>query len=181
MTTAPTIETQRLILRGPDARDIDGIVDYFMSPRSQFTGGPVERDTAWRFACLEIGHWAARGYGMWSVCLKDDIDTSLGLVGCWFPEGWPEKEIGWLLWPQAEGKGIAYEAATMARDYAYADLGWTSAVSYIDKANLRSQTLADRLGCIKDGDAQMPRGEDCFVYRHPDASALMDGGMEAYA
>lgn len=179
--TGITLETQRLILRQPDARDVDGIVRYFTSDRSQYTAGPVDHDTAWRFACVEIGHWAVRGYGMFAVCPKDQPDQSIGIVGAWYPEGWPEPELGWLMWPEGEGKGYAFEAAEAARGFVYADLGWETAVSYIAHENHRSKALAEKLGCVLDPNAATPRGEPCFVYRHPDPAALMDGGMEAYA
>ena len=45
---------------------------------------------------------------------------------------------------EAEGKGLAFEAAQATRAHAYADLGWQTAISLIDPANLRSQ--AERFG-----------------------------------
>jgi len=87
-----------------------------------------------------------------------------------------------------EGKGYAFEAAQMARDFAYAELGRDTLVSYIDPNNTRSIALATRLGAQRDDTAARPDGEtleETIVYRHPDAAALLegdhDGGMEAYA
>lgn len=108
---------------------------------------------------------------MWAVTAKGD-DTCLGLIGCWYPEGWPEKEIGWLLWPQAEGHGFGFEAATAARSHAYAEFRWTTAVSYIDHENARSIALARRLAATRDHDAATPRDADCGVYRHPAPESL---------
>ncbi|MDZ7906879.1 MAG: hypothetical protein U5N10_00645 [Gemmobacter sp.] len=54
------------------------------------------------------GHWVHRGYGMFIWHLKGD-DTPLGMTGPWFPETWPEQEIGWTVWnPAAEGKGLGF-------------------------------------------------------------------------
>ena len=44
--------------------------------------------------------------------------------------------------------------------------GWTSAVSYIDPANARSQTLAARLGAVRDLTAANPYGDATQVWRH---------------
>ncbi|QBY01543.1 N-acetyltransferase [Rhodophyticola sp. CCM32] len=161
----PTLTTDRLHLRGPDARDWPGFLDYFTSERSQFTGGPLEPRPAWVLFAAEIGHWAIHGFGMWSVTRKED-DTAIGLIGCWYPEGWPEKEIGWLLWPRAEGQGYAYEAATAVRAHVYNTLRWSTAVSYIAPGNIRSIALAERLGARLDPSATKPK-PDTLVYRHP--------------
>lgn len=162
----PILETDRLVLRGPKAADTDGYVDFMMSKRSQYVGGHLSRAKSWRAFTNEIGHWLIRGFGMWAVTMKGD-DTCLGYVGPWRPEGWPENEIGWVIWEDAEGKGVAQEAARAARDFAYGTLGWTTAVSYIDRPNHRSIALAERLGCVRDRGAATPEGDDCLVYRHP--------------
>ena len=47
-----------------------------------------------------------------------------------------------------------------------APLGWTTAVSYIDRDNARSIALARRIGCTEDPDAVASDPED-FVFRHP--------------
>ena len=162
----PVLETERLVLRGPKAADAEGYVAFMMSKRSEYVGGHVARDKAWRYFTNEIGHWLIRGFGSWAVTAKGK-DTCLGYVGPWCPEGWPEGEIGWVIWEEAEGRGIAHEAALAARVWTYDTLGWTTAVSYIDRPNHRSIRLAERLGCVRDRAAATPAGEDCLVYRHP--------------
>ncbi len=109
---------------------------------------------------------------MFVFSAKIDPDTPLGMAGPWFPEGWPEREIGWTLWAaEAEGKGYAREAAVAARDHAFRDLGWDTAVSYIDPENTRSIALAERLGARRDDAARHPGDEPCLVYRHPKPEA----------
>ena len=95
------------------------------------------------------------------------------MAGPWEPKGWPEPEIGWTRWNGAdEGKGFVREAAEVTRAWAYRELGWTTAVSYIDARNARSVRLAERLGATPDWDAATPRGEQCVVFRHPAPEAL---------
>ena len=171
LTGAPVLETERLILRGPKAADAEGYIAFMMSDRSRFVGGPRNRARSWRTWTIEIGHWLHRGYGPWVVTLKGD-DTGLGMVGPWFPEGWPEHEMSWILWAEAEGKGLAHEAALASRAWAYEHLGWTTAVSYIDRPNHRSIALAERMGAVRDRSAATPDDEDCLVYRHPGPEAL---------
>lgn len=171
MTEIPTLTTERLTLRGPEPRDAEAFIAYFATERSQFTGGPMSRREAWRSFAVEIGHWQLLGFGMWTITEKG-ADTALGVVGLWYPEGWPEKELGWMLWPEAEGRGIAQEAALRARAHAFDTLGWTTAVSYIAPGNTRSIALAERLDAIHDDTAKYPGDTPCHVYRHPAPDAL---------
>lgn len=171
MTVAPVIETARLVLRGPAARDLPAFTDYYGSARSRFTGGPMDAADAWRVFASVIGHWTLRGFGLWTVTARGS-DEALGLVGCLEPLGRPEQEIAWSLYAGAEGHGYATEAAAAARAHAYAALGWTTAVSYIAPENTRSSAVARRLGCTIDPAATVPEGMACDVYRHPAPEAL---------
>ena len=164
----PTLTTERLVLRAPSPRDVDPFVDFYQTERAQFVGGPKTEREAWNFFCTEIGHWAVRGYGMFTVTRKGE-DTPLGIVGQWFPRGWPETEIGWVLFDETvEGTGVAFEASRACIDHAWTALGWTEMVSYIDHGNDRSVALAERLGAYLDEDAQAPAKEQgIWVYRHP--------------
>lgn len=179
MSLIPTLTTDRLILRGPAAQDAEAFVEFFGSDRAIYVGGPKPPRQSWLLFAAEIGHWAIRGYGMWTVTTKDD-DRALGLVGMYNPKDWPEQELGWILFPEAEGKGIAYEAALAARRYAYQTMGWQTAVSYIDEPNTRSRTLAEKLGCKRDEQAEPPQPQipserddiRCLVYRHPSPAEL---------
>lgn len=162
---APRLETERLILRKPEAGDLDAYVGYFTSERSQFTDGPLDAKTAWRWFGTEIGHWTLRGFGMFTVVEKTAPTVPLGLVGPFYPAGWPEPEVGWLLWEGAEGRGIGLESARACLDFVFRDLGWTTAVSYIHRENHRSITLARRLGAVEDRTAPRKSAHET-VYRH---------------
>lgn len=165
MTTM--LSTERLALRPPAARDMEGACAFFQSDRAAYVGGPYSLGGAWRAFASLLGHWQIHGHGMWVVTRSDD-DTCIGLVGSWCPADWPENEIGWLLWPNAEGKGYALEAARAALSHAFDVLGWTTAVSYIKPGNTRSSKLAERLGARLDPSAQQPHPErEVLIYRHP--------------
>jgi RimJ/RimL family protein N-acetyltransferase len=168
LTDIPQLETERLILRAPEARDFATLAPFVMSERASFIGGGADKDIshAWRILAILSGHWHLRGYGVYVLQPKGS-DTPIGSMGPWNPEGWPEPELSWTIWDaDAEGKGYAYEAMTEIRRYAYDVLGWDTAVSYIDAANTRSIALAERMGCVIDADANGPHPDD-VVYRHP--------------
>jgi RimJ/RimL family protein N-acetyltransferase len=173
LRVAPELHSERLTLRRPAARDLDGYVAFMRSERARYAGGVRTSDEAWREFCIDLAHWELRGYGSYAVTLTGD-DTCLGLVGPCYPAGWPEPEIAWLLWAEAEGRGIAHEAALAARDEARRALGWTRPVSYIHEDNARSIALAERLGAVHDR-AAPTNGNAVRAYRHPDPEAASDG------
>lgn len=167
--TAPTLQTERLTLRAPRLADFERWAEFFASDRSRHERGPLDRIEGYKTWAADVALWTLRGYGPFGL---DDRATGdyLGEVGIYQPEGYPGPELGWFVVPEAEGKGYAAEAA---RAHAFRDLGWTTAVSYIDPANARSIALAERLGAIRDEKAAHPGDAPCLVYRHraPEARA----------
>lgn len=161
-----TLETERLVLRRPAPKDEGACVAFFMSERAVGVGGPFDLHGAWRHFAYELGHWEIYGFGMWAVTLKGNDDI-LGLIGPWFPADWPEREMAWMVFEEAEGKSIAYEAAKAAIKHARTELRWGNFVSYISAGLSRSIALAERLGAQLDETAKGPDAHPCLVYRHP--------------
>ena len=175
----PVVETPRMILRGPRLADLPAFTDFITGPRSVTVGGPTDRNQAWRGFGHMIGHWVMRGYGFF-VMEERATGAPIGTCGPWFPEGWPEPEIGWTIWSDAhEGKGYAHEGALASRVWAQGALGWSAPISLIAETNTRSQALAARLGCVREKLFEHAQfGLHC-IWRHPAADA--EGSVEAYA
>ena len=167
----PVLRTERFVMRGYRPEDIASFATFYASDRSRFVGGPMTAELACRVAMTYAGHWMLRGYGRWMV---EDAQTgkTLGNVGLWYPDGWPEPEIGWTLFDGAEGHGVAYETAQAARAFAYDTLGWTTSISLIAPGNEPSRRLADRLGATRDGAFTHERYGEMQVWRHPGPEAL---------
>ncbi len=163
----PVLETERLRLRGPKRADFETFATFLQSDRAAFVGGKQPRVQAWRAFGHLTGHWVLRGFSMFIIADKT-TDAALGMAGPWFPEGWPEPEIGWSIWDAAaEGKGVAHEAATAARAWAYDALGWTTAISLIVDGNARSEALARRMGCQFEGEFTHETFGKSRIFRHP--------------
>lgn len=161
------LETHRLILRPFRDDDLEAYaamgadpeVMRFLSP----DGSLLSRADAWRQMAMFLGHWELRGYGTWAVQERTSGDL-VGRVGLHFPEGWPDRELGWTIARRFWGRGYATEAARTAIDHAFGTLGWTHLVSLIHPDNGPSIRLAERLGYRIEGTAQV-RGLDLVMYR----------------
>lgn len=161
----PVVETDRLRLRAPKMDDLAALYAFYQTDRSRMVGGPLEEREVHRMMMSTIGSWALKGHGMWHIADKD-TDAMLGATGIIFAPTWDEPELGWSILGNAEGKGIAFEAAAAARQYAARHLGHDAVISYIDPANTRSEALAIRLG------AKIERSVEKFdktvnIWRHP--------------
>lgn len=162
----PVLETERFVMRGYRAEDVASFVSFYGTERSRYVSGPLTPELAARALMTYAGHWHVRGYGRWMVEDKATGET-LGNVGLWYPDGWPEPEIGWTLFENGEGRGVAYETAVAARAYAYGTLGWTTTISLIAPANARSRVLAERMGATREGEFAHERFGQMDVWRHP--------------
>lgn len=165
MTQVPVLETERLIMREFKPSDFEAFAEFYASDASQFVGGPWDRITSWRELSTYAGCWSLRGFGEFSLEHKETGKTA-GLVGPWYPDGWPEPEIGWIIFPEFQRQGLGAEAANRAVKFAYQDLGWTTAISCIDKDNIASIKLAEKLGAKFEGDTEIKPFGMTGLYRH---------------
>lgn len=162
----PTVETERLILRAFNHdTDFEPYAEFYASDATKHYGGPLDREPAWRAAAAMMGHWVIRGYGAWAVEEKATGDFC-GMVGLWYPEGWPEREISWGIINSKQRLGIAAEAAMRARTYAYDTMGWNEVFSCIRKDNTASIKLAEKLGATLQRTEEHEIRGTVLVYRH---------------
>lgn len=165
MVTAPTITTERLVLRSHRLDDFELLVRLYSDDRSRFIGGPLSRQAVWQGFMSGVGQWPILGYGAWGVDLAGTGEC-VGQVAIGFPEEFPEPELGWLLFEGHEGHGYAYEAALRAKAFAFDEAKLETLVSYVDPENARSIRLCERLGGRKDLEAATPNGDLCLVFRY---------------
>ena len=164
-----TLQTERLTLRRWTVDDFepfaamsaDAEVMRFITPDGQ----PLSRFAAWQAFSAIVGHWHLRGYGLFAA-VENATGQFVGRVGGWYPEGWPEFEIGWTIRKEFWGKGYATEAARHCIDYAFTELNRPHLVSLILPENLRSIRVAERLGERLEGIIPLPHlpGRDVLRY-----------------
>jgi len=153
MQHVPSIETERLILRGHTAEDFPAYHAMWSDPDVvRFLGAvPLSEEDAWAKLMRTVGHWALNGFGFWSVHDKA-TGQRIGETG-WLAvkrtivpslEGIPES--GWAFAKQAQGKGYATEAVTAVHQWGEQHFGKVKFCCIISPDNAPSLRLANRMG-----------------------------------
>lgn len=105
LTSAPILETERLILRGPVRSDLTQFTRFVTcSPTMKKQEETVSSEEAW--------------FGFFTLTLHGG-HLPLGRVRLLKHSNWPEVELAWHLFEGAEGNGYATEAAQAVRYWAY--------------------------------------------------------------
>jgi RimJ/RimL family protein N-acetyltransferase len=166
------LETERLVLRKPEAADFDAYLEMWSDPEVvRFLGGNVAGapETAAGIDRM-LRHWDRHGVGLFSVIRKED-ERLVGRVGylLWDPERWEsalneelegdlEHEIGWTISRAYWNQGYATEAAIACRDHAFGDLGRDRVISLIAPQNVASIRVAEKLGESHERDVELRLG-----------------------
>ena len=156
-----TLGSRRLLLRMFRESDLDAYAAMCGDAevmRYLGAGYPLTREESWRNMALVLGHWQLRGFGLWAV---EERATGLlaGRVGCWQPEGWPGREIGWAFRREFWGRGYATEAAQLVIADTFSQPENKRLISLIHPQNERSVAVALRLG--------MRREQGTEIMGHP--------------
>ncbi|MCB1396272.1 MAG: GNAT family N-acetyltransferase [Rhodobacter sp.] len=141
----PVLVTERLVLSAPVLADFEHIAAFHASDRAVWEGGPRHRHHAWRIWAADVALWMLRGHGPFRVADRE-TGAWLGEVGIVRGDEFPEAALAWMVAPEAEGRGIAAEAARAVMVWARRQFGWDDLISIIDPGNSRSIALALRLG-----------------------------------
>lgn len=144
----PALVTDALTLRAPVVSDFDAYASILCSERGAFIYPDCTRADAWADFVQLSSCWLLHGHGGWTI-EDNESGAVLGFVLLGLEPGDQEIELGFMLLEENEGMGLAYEAAQMARHFAFETLKQPQLVSYIHKDNARSIALAERLGAIR--------------------------------
>lgn len=149
----PILETERLRLRGHRLDDFVYSAAMWADPRVALhtSGKPLTEEESWTKFLRYIGHWQLLGFGYW-VAEERTTGEFIGEIG--FADykrdlkpalnGMPE--IGWVLAPQAHGKGYATEAAKAAIAWGDKHFQAAQTACIIDPENLASIRVAEKCG-----------------------------------
>jgi len=154
------IETPRLTLRPWRPEDRAPFAAINAEPAVQRHLMPITRESSDALLDRIDGHFAAQGFGMWAVELRE-TQALIGLCGLarvpWQAFFTPAVEIGWRLSTPWHGKGLAREAAEASLAAAFGPLALDRVVAFTVPANTASWGLMERLGMRRLGEFDHPK------------------------
>jgi RimJ/RimL family protein N-acetyltransferase len=169
-TERVVLRTSRLLLREWRDQDRRSFAVMNQDPRvMEYFPGPMDRASSNAFVDRLDGFHSSLGFTMWvvEVLHSERGWTSFagftGLMPVSFdpPFGHlePPVEVGWRLWPQWWGLGIASEAARASLAHGFDVLGLPEILSFTVVANARSRAVMERIGMRRDGEFDHPRAK----------------------
>src|SRR6266566_4154461 len=104
------IETDRLRLRPMAMADLDELVALHEEPGVIRFMGSFDREHAIEGLDVDRRDWSQRGHGLLAITERGN-GRFLGRTGLKYWPEFGETEVGWVLRPDAWGRGLATEAA----------------------------------------------------------------------
>jgi RimJ/RimL family protein N-acetyltransferase len=153
-TEAPRLIGSRVWLRAPHEGDVDALFELFGDPATmRYWSRPPMRERGEARARLQEmrAAFAARTHLAWVIALADG-DACVGTCTLFAIDlDHRRAEIGYALSSRLWGRGLAREALTLARDFAFGPLALARLEADIDPRNSASIALAERLGFEREG------------------------------
>jgi RimJ/RimL family protein N-acetyltransferase len=145
MSSTALLETDRLLLRPVEPGDLDELVRLHEDPAvARFIGTPSRAWLAERIGKSREDGPAPR-HGL--LAILDGADGAfLGRTGLKYWPQFEETELGWVLQPEARGRGVATEAAGAALRWGAATFDLPYITAMIRPDNTPSIAVAERLG-----------------------------------
>ena len=139
-------ETERLILRKFDERDVDAI--FAMRSDSdvmRFIREPQNRDEAINWLKLVSSRWDDEKIGFCAV-LEKASRKLIGWCGLWRLKETGEVEVGYAIDKEYWGRGLAAEAARAFLEYGFNELKLEKVVAVARPENAASRRVMEKLG-----------------------------------
>jgi len=131
--TFDDLDDMAVLLGDPD------VMTYYSHPKN--------RDEARAWIEWNLGLYQDHGFGLWIISLRETGEF-VGDCGLTMQdvEGVSEVEVGYHVLPTFQRQGLATEAAAACRDYARDVVACARLIAIIDRNNLASQRVADKVG-----------------------------------
>jgi len=151
----PRLETERLLLRGREPSDVEGIFQYASDPEvTAYMAWDQARDRedVWDFLDGLTAHnyeTEALDYGL---ALRSEPDTLIGGLGVyWHPRQHRVMELGYVLAKECWGRGYVPEAARALIAHAFRTTDVERIYAPIFAENAKSRRAAEKMGLRFEG------------------------------
>ena len=156
------LETQRLILRHLERSDLDSLVALYSDPevRRYFPEGTLTyEETKEELEWFLNGHPKHPELGLWAT-IHRKTGQFIGRCGLlpWTIDGRFEVEVAYMLAKEYWGQGLGTEAAQAILDYGFERLQLPRLICLIDRDNLASKRVAEKIGMIFEKEGRDEKG-----------------------
>lgn len=165
----PSFETERLLLRPTSEADAEFVFRLMNTPKwLQYIGDRNIRSVHDARVYIQnrmLPQLQRLGYSNYTVMRKTD-GQKLGSCGLYDREGVEGIDMGFAFFPEYEGLGYGFEAASRLKQAAFGEfeLGMLSAITAF--GNSASQKLLEKLGLKRAGTITLPGSEEAVcLYR----------------
>ena len=174
------LETRRLVFRHQTPSDLDSLWALYRDPEitryipdAPRTYEEAREELEWHM----YGHRERPELGLWATVLKE-THAFIGRCGLlpWTIDGRDEVEVAYLIGRGYWGQGLGTEAAQAIVDYGFDRLNLPRLICLIDKDNLASLRLAERIGMRFEKEGRDENGP-FLLYAKNRASALSTAGL----
>jgi ribosomal-protein-alanine N-acetyltransferase len=150
----PELETARLYLKQMTPGDAPALFELRSNPRvMQYIDRPLATkvDDASALIQLVIGMLEKNDAITWGIFSKEEPALK-GTIGFWrIQKEHYRAEIGYLLHPQLQGRGLMQEAITAVLHYGFSTMKLHSVEANIKPGNIASEKLLLRNGFVQEG------------------------------
>ncbi|MEJ0019237.1 MAG: GNAT family N-acetyltransferase [Acetobacteraceae bacterium] len=141
------LRTARLVLAPVGGGDLADLCAIKADPRvfAIMLGGVRRPDQTAEELARDVAGWAAHGFGMWTIREAADA-TFVGVTGLEHRADGRGVALRFALWPEAQGRGLAREAAGAALRFGHAQAGLTRIVAVARASNFASRMVLGGIG-----------------------------------
>ena len=144
-----TLRTARLVLTPVGGADLADLRAFKADPRvfAIMLGGVRNAVETAEELARDVIAWGQHGYGIWAV--REAVDLRfIGITGLEPRADDRGIALRFALWPEAQGRGLAREAAGAALRFGHDQAGLTRIVAVARESNVASRTVLGSIGMV---------------------------------
>jgi RimJ/RimL family protein N-acetyltransferase len=168
------ISTGRLMLTPVSAGDLPDLEALKSDPQvfAVMLGGVRTKAQVSEELARDLITWSAKGYGIWTI-REAETGRFVGVTGLEDRPDGRGAALRFALWPEAQGRGYAREAAGAALRFGHARAGLKRIVAVARESNFASRTVLGGIG-MSQCDSFIQNGHRMLLYESIDPHAGLD-------
>ncbi len=166
MPVPESFRTARLEAERITPSHLAGLIEFHRDPDVMVElGGIRDEEQTSQYLSRNLEHWVEHGFGVWVLRERAGSELIGRAILRYLPvQGTSEIEIGFALYPQFWGRGLATEVAETCTALAWRELGATSLVGVTTPVNRASQRVLLKIGLHYEREVVIEEAH-CWLYR----------------